>query len=76
MDPLKIADDETTLAQLDARIERVVGYLNTFKPEQIDGSETRAIVLKMHAERHFDGQTYLLTVKGDRAALEEFLSTS
>ena len=60
VDPLKIADDETTLAQLDARIERVIGYLNTFKPEQIDGSETRAIVLKMHAERHFDGQTYLL----------------
>ena len=61
VDPMKIADDETTLAQLDARIERVVGYLNTFTPEQIDGSEDRAIVLKMHAERRFDGQTYLLT---------------
>ncbi len=60
-EPMKIADDETTLAQLDARIERVVGYLNTFKPEQIDGSEGRAIVMHMRSgDRHFSGQPYLL----------------
>lgn len=60
-EPMKIADDETTLAQLDARIQRVVAYLQTFKPEQIDGSEDREIVLPLHSgERHFRGQVYLL----------------
>lgn len=61
VEPMKIADDETTLAQLDARIKRVVDYFQTFKPEQIDGSEERAIVLHQHSgERHFTGQPYLL----------------
>lgn len=60
-EPMKIEDNETTLAQLDARIERVVGYLNSFKPEQIDGSEDRAIVLHMGSgDMHFRGQAYLL----------------
>jgi hypothetical protein len=62
VEPMKIEDNETTLAQLYARIERVIGYLNSFKPEQIDGSETRPIVLKMRSgEMHFEGQAYLLT---------------
>ena len=61
VEPMKIADDETTLAQLDARIQRVVDYFQTFKPGQIDGSEERAIVLHMRSgERHFTGQPYLL----------------
>ncbi len=60
-DPMKIEDNETTLAQLSARIERVIGYLNTFTAEQIDGSEDRAIVLHMHSgDHHFRGQAYLL----------------
>jgi len=61
VEPLKIADDETTLAELDARLQRVVEYLQSFKPEQIDGSEERAIVLHMRSgELHFLGQAYLL----------------
>jgi hypothetical protein len=60
-EPMKIEDNETTLAQLDARIERVVAYLNTFTPQQIDGSEDRAIVLHMRSgEHHFSGRPYLL----------------
>lgn len=60
VEPMKVEDNETTLEQVLARIERVIEYINTFKPEQIDGSETHTITLKMHAEQHFDGQTYLL----------------
>jgi uncharacterized protein len=61
VEPLKIEDNETTLAQLDARLERVIGYIDGFSTEQIDGSEARAIVLHMRSgERHFTGQPYLL----------------
>ena len=60
-EPLKIEDNETTLVQLDARLERVIDYIDGFRPEQIDGSEERAIVLHMRSgERHFVGQRYLL----------------
>jgi len=61
VEPLPFEDTETTLEQLYARIDRVLDYLKTFKPEQIDGSETRPIHLKMRSgELDFEGQTYLL----------------
>ncbi|HEY4091100.1 MAG TPA: DUF1993 domain-containing protein [Luteibacter sp.] len=57
----KMEDNETTFEQLQARIASVIGMLNGFKPEQIDGSENRDIVLKMRSgEMHFQGQPYLL----------------
>jgi uncharacterized protein len=61
VEPLSFEDNETTLDQLYARIERAVEYIKSFKPEQIDGSEARAIHLKMRSgDMHFEGQTYLL----------------
>jgi hypothetical protein len=61
IDPPKFEDDETTFAQLYARIDRALALIGELKPEQIDGSETRAITLQMRTgEMHFDGQTYLL----------------
>ncbi len=61
-DPMPVADDETTFAQLYARIDRISDYLQTFTPERIDGSETRAVVVPTRAngDLTFDGQTYLL----------------
>ncbi|HXP01739.1 MAG TPA: DUF1993 domain-containing protein [Luteibacter sp.] len=57
----KMEDNETSFEELQARIATVIGMLNSFKPEQIDGSETRDIVLKMRSgEQHFKGQDYLL----------------
>ncbi len=54
-------DNETTLEQAYSRIERSIEYIKSFKPEQIDGSETRAIHLKMrNGEMNFEGQAYLL----------------
>ena len=42
---------EKTLAELRARIDAVLAYLKGFKPEQIDGSEDRPIVLTHRRQR-------------------------
>jgi hypothetical protein len=61
VEPQSFEDNETTLEQAYSRIERSVEYIKSFKPEQIDGSETRAIHLKMrNGEMNFEGQAYLL----------------
>ncbi|HEV2682626.1 MAG TPA: DUF1993 domain-containing protein [Rhodanobacter sp.] len=61
VEPATFEDSETTLEQAYSRIERAIEYINSFKPEQIDGSEARAIVLKMRTgEMNFEGQAYLL----------------
>lgn len=61
VDPLKIEDNETTFEQLHARLERVIDYIKSYKPEQIDGSETRPIEIKSRTgDIHFEGEIYLL----------------
>jgi hypothetical protein len=61
VEPMSFEDNETTLEQVYSRIDRALEYIKTFKPEQIDGSEARAIVLKMRTgEMTFEGQAYLL----------------
>lgn len=61
VEPKSFEDNETTLAQAHARINGAIDYIKGFPAEQIDGSETRAIQLKMrNGEMNFDGQTYLL----------------
>ncbi|MFC5438815.1 DUF1993 domain-containing protein [Rhodanobacter ginsenosidimutans] len=61
VEPQSFEDNETTLEQAYDRIARATDYIKSFTPEQIDGSESRAIHLKMRSgELNFDGQTYLL----------------
>ncbi len=61
VDPLKFEDNEASLDELYNRIERAIDYIKSFKPEQIDGSETRAITLKTrNGDLNFEGQAYLL----------------
>ncbi|EIL89287.1 hypothetical protein UU9_09632 [Rhodanobacter fulvus Jip2] len=61
VEPQSFEDNETTLAQAYDRIARATDYIKSFTPEQIDGSETRAIHLKMRSgELNFEGQAYLL----------------
>ncbi len=61
VEPQSFEDNETTLAQAYDRIERSVAYVKSFTPAQFDGSETRAIHLKMrNGELNFEGQAYLL----------------
>jgi hypothetical protein len=55
------ADTETTFTELKARLEKTVAFLNTIKPEQIDGTESKKIILKIGGnEMNFEGQPYLL----------------
>jgi hypothetical protein len=54
-------DNETTFEDLQARIAKTVVFLRSIKPEQIGGSEERAISLKIGpTEMSFKGQPYLL----------------
>jgi hypothetical protein len=60
-EPPSWADDEKFIDELKARIAKTVEYLQSFKPEQFEGSESRAIVLKTrNGELNFSGQDYLL----------------
>ena len=53
---------EKTLAELRVRIDAVLAYLKGFKPEQIDGSEDRQIVLTFPGRTmEFTGKAFLLT---------------
>lgn len=57
----KFEDNETTIADLIARIEKTIAFLKTIQPAQIDGSEDKAIVLKSpRGEMNFTGINYLL----------------
>ena len=57
----KFADDETTFDGLQARIAKTATFVKSFKPAQIDGSETREITLPIGGQPHsFKGQPYLL----------------
>lgn len=61
IDAPAFADEEVTFADLQARIARTVAFLKTITPDQIDGSEDRAIVLKAGPrEFNFTGQNFLL----------------
>lgn len=54
-------DNEASFAELKARIEKTVAFINTLKPTQIDGSEARDITLKVGgSDKTLKGQTYLL----------------
>lgn len=62
-EPPKYDDNETTIAELKARIARTIDYIQGFKPEQLDGSETRDVELKIRGETvKYPGLTYLLHV--------------
>ena len=54
-------DTEKTFPELQARISKIIDFLNTFKAGQIDGGEDRKVTLKIGGqEMSFAGQPYLL----------------
>lgn len=60
VEPPKYEDDESSIAELIARLKKTIDYLQSFDAAQIDGSEERAITLQMRSgDRHFKGQDYL-----------------
>src|SRR5215471_288772 len=62
IDPPKFEDNEKTFDDLKARIAKTVAFLDSVKPEQIDGAEDRKIVLTIAGqEMPFKGVDYLLS---------------
>jgi hypothetical protein len=58
----KYADDEITFADLRARIARTIEFVQSFEPDDIDGSEERAIAITAGSrELRFKGQQYLVS---------------
>lgn len=54
-------DNEATLADLRARVQRTIDYVKSFDAALIDGSEGRKITIPMRSSEPlvFDGETYL-----------------
>jgi hypothetical protein len=54
-------DNEKTLAELKARVEKTIAFLKTFKPEQIDGTEDKELIVKVGGnDTEFAGMQFLL----------------
>lgn len=57
----ELGGGEQSFAELIERIKKTIAYLQSFKPEQIDGSETREVVLKRgETVTTYKGQDFLL----------------
>ena len=60
-EPPKYDDTETTFPELKARIAKTIAFLNTFRPEQIDRTEEKDIILTFGPKTlTFEGLPYLL----------------
>ncbi|RJG06434.1 DUF1993 domain-containing protein [Noviherbaspirillum cavernae] len=60
MKPPRYEDNEASFPELKERIRKTIDYLNTFRPEQIDGSEQRTITLQLRGNAvSMPGQQYL-----------------
>ena len=56
------ADNETTFAELSARVERTLTFLQNFQPEQLVGSADKNIVLALRTHTlEFKGLAYVQT---------------
>lgn len=57
----KYEDNETSFAELQARIAKTIAFLDSIKPEQLEGAESREITITIRkADLKFSGQDYLL----------------
>ncbi len=61
VEPPAYEDKEASFADLKARVEKTVAFINSLQPAQFDGGETREIKMKAGGvDRTFSGQAYLL----------------
>jgi len=61
VEPPRYEDKESSFPELLARIDKTIAYAKSIKPDQIDGSEDRPIVLKVREQSiNFTGLAYLL----------------
>jgi uncharacterized protein len=62
LEPPKMADTETTFDELKQRLAKTTDFLQSLKPDQVDGSEDREISFPVGGRPlHFKGQQYLFT---------------
>lgn len=60
-EPPKVEENEKSLAELIARVEKTVEFMNTLKPEQIDGTEEKVVTLKRRdVSVDYSGYQFLL----------------
>lgn len=58
--PQPMEDNETTFAELQARLAKTIDIVESFSEAQYEGSESREVVLKLpNTEMKFDGLSYL-----------------
>src|SRR5512136_1339844 len=61
LQPPAFEDNETTFPELVARVRKTIAYLETLRPEQVDGSEDRSVTWPMRGgTRTLPGLPYLL----------------
>ncbi len=62
VDVPSFADDETSFAELQARITKTLAFIDGLTPAQFEGSATREVVTQAGTpkEKRFTGQAYLL----------------
>jgi len=57
----KYEDNETSFADLQARIAKTITFLNSIKPEHLAGAESREVTITVRkVDLKFSGQDYLL----------------
>lgn len=60
-EPPKLENTELTFPELIERVRKTIAFVNTFKPEQIDGTEEKDVVIKRgETTVTYKGQAYLL----------------
>ncbi len=60
---LTFPNNEASFPELKDRIAKTIDFIKSFKPEQINGTEDKEIIVKFSSgERKFNGQTFLLNL--------------
>lgn len=60
VEAMPFPDEETTIAQLYARIDRCIEYVGTFTAAQFEGSESREVIVKSRlGELRFGAREYI-----------------
>lgn len=58
--PPRYEDTEVTFPELVARVDKTIAFLETVKPEQVEGSEERTVILPLRdGSMTFQGMPYL-----------------
>jgi hypothetical protein len=59
LDVPSFPDTETTIEELKTRIAKIIDFVQSVTPAQVEGAEDREIVLKLRTEMRFSGRDYV-----------------